>query len=151
MNIKIKHIKETTIKGVNYSFTNDDSTYKERYFEWTGFSLITPFHSSNIMNGLLQGWHHTPEFTQIEFHEDYEQFYFYENDCLMLFIEIENHEPLMETAQIVYIPQGTQLDIAPNTGHFVPVAVNDTFKAVVTSPNQEAPRIDLPEKITGIY
>ena len=55
----------------------------------------------------------------------------------------------MDTAQIVRIPAGTQLDIAAGKGHFVAVAEGDTFKAIVVSPVQEAPRMDLAEEVIG--
>ena len=98
---------------------------------------------------MLQGWHHTPNFTAIEYHEDAEQFYFTEGTALMLFIDIADGKPAMDTAQIVRIPAGTQLDIAAGKGHFVAVAEGDTFKAIVVSPVQEAPRMDLAEEVIG--
>ena len=61
MEISIKKIEETKIDGVRYHLSESES-YKEAYFEWTALPLITPFQHSEIMNGILQGWHHTPVF-----------------------------------------------------------------------------------------
>ena len=147
MKLKVTNIDETQIKGVKFSTNKDTETYKETYFEWTGFPVVSPFKSNDISCGLLQGWHHTPKFNQIEYLEDYEQFYFYQGDCIMLFVDIVDLKPVMESAQLVYIPEGTQLDIEPNKGHFVAVATEDTFKALVIAPKQDSPRLDLPETI----
>ena len=134
MKVKIQDLKNVTIKGVNVAFTETCEAYKEDFFEWTAFPIV---------------WHHTPNFSQIEYHEDAEQFFFTEGTALMLFIDIENGKPVMNTAQMVRIPAGTQLDIAAGKGHFVAVAEGCTFKAIVVSPVQDAPRMDLDEMICG--
>ena len=149
MQVKIQDLKDVTISGVNVAFTDTCEAYKEDFFEWTAFPVVTGFNTGNIMSGLLQGWHHTPNFDKIEYHADAEQFYFTEGTALMLFIDIKDGKPAMDTAQIVRIPAGTQLDIAAGKGHFVAVAEGCTFKAVVVSPVQDAPRMDLPEMICG--
>lgn len=149
MQVKIQDLKDVTISGVNVAFTDTCEAYKEDFFEWTAFPVVTGFKTGNIMSGLLQGWHHTPNFDKIEYHADAEQFYFTEGTALMLFIDIKDGKPAMDTAQIVRIPAGTQLDIAAGKGHFVAVAEGCTFKAVVISPVQDAPRMDLPEMICG--
>ncbi len=149
MQVKIQDLKDVTISGVNVAFTDTCEAYKEDFFEWTAFPVVTGFQTGKIMSGLLQGWHHTPNFDKIEYHADAEQFYFTEGTALMLFIDIKDGKPDMDSAQIVRIPAGTQLDIAAGKGHFVAVAEGCTFKAVVISPVQEAPRMDLPEMICG--
>ena len=112
MQVKIQDLKDVTISGVNVAFTDTCEAYKEDFFEWTAFPVVTGFKTGNIMSGLLQGWHHTPNFDKIEYHADAEQFYFTEGTALMLFIDIKDGKPAMDTAQIVRIPAGTQLDIA---------------------------------------
>ena len=149
MKVKIQDLKDVTIKGVNVAFTDTCEAYKEDFFEWTAFPVVTQFKTDKIMSGVLQGWHHTPNFSVIEYHVDAEQFYFFEGTALMLFIDIVDGKPAMDTAQIVRIPAGTQLDIAAGKGHFVAVAEGCTFKAVVVSPVQEAPRMDLTETVYG--
>ena len=149
MKVKIQDLKDVAIKGVNVAFTGTCEAYKEDFFEWTAFPVVTPFKTDKIMSGLLQGWHHTPNFSVIEYHEDAEQFFFMEGTALMLFIDIVDGKPAMDTAQIVRIPAGTQLDIAAGKGHFVAVAEGCTFKALVVSPVQEAPRMDLSEMVCG--
>lgn len=149
MKVKIQDLKDVSIKGVNVAFTETCEAYKEDFFEWTAFPIVTSFKTDKIMSGLLQGWHHTPNFSVIEYHEDAEQFFFTEGTALMLFIDIVDGAPAMDTAQIVRIPAGTQLDIAAGKGHFVAVAEGCTFKAIVVSPVQDAPRMDLPEMVCG--
>lgn len=149
MKVKIQDLKDTAVKGVNAVFTETCEAYKEDFFEWTAFPVVTQFKTDKIMSGLLQGWHHTPNFSVIEYHEDAEQFLFTEGTALMLFIDIVDGKPAMDTAQIVRIPAGTQLDIAAGKGHFVAVAEDCTFKAIVISPVQEAPRMELAEMVCG--
>ena len=149
MKVKIQDLKDVAIKGVNVAFTEICETYKEDFFEWTAFPVVTQFKTDKIMSGVLQGWHHTPNFSVIEYHEDAEQFFFTEGTALMLFIDIVDGKPAMDTAQIVRIPAGTQLDIAAGKGHFVAVAEGCTFKDIVVSHVQEAPSMDLAEKVCG--
>ena len=40
--------------------------------------MAVDFKSTRIACGLLEGWHHTPTFNEIEYHEDAELFYFLE-------------------------------------------------------------------------
>lgn len=149
MEICIKDLKDVTIDGVKFSFRENCEVYKENYFQWTGLPVVTEFKTNNIMEGILQGWHHTPEFDSIEYHADKELFYFLEGTSLMLFVDIKNGETVMDTVQIVRIPAGTELEIAPGKGHFVPVAEDERFSAIVVSPVQDAPRLQLGEKVTG--
>lgn len=149
MEIEIKDLKDVVINGVRFSFKENYNIYKENFFEWVGFPLVSSFKTNNIMAGLLQGWHHTPEFDLIEYHEDKELFYFFQGTSLMLFVDINNGEPVMETVQIVRIPAGTELEIAQGKGHFVPVAEDEKLNAIVISPVQEAPRLRLVEKVIG--
>lgn len=149
MNVKIQDLKDVTISGVHVAFTETCEAYKETYFEWTAFPVVTDFKTNKIMAGVLQGWHHTPNFDQIEYHEDAEQFFFTEGTAIMLFVDIIDGKPAMDTVQIVRIPAGVQLDIAAGKGHFVAVAEGCTFKAIVVSPVQEAPRMDLAEMVYG--
>ena len=112
MKVKIQNLKDVAIKGVNVMFTETCETYKEDFFEWTAFPIVTQFKTDKIMSGVLQGWHHTPNFSVIEYHEDAEQFFFTEGTALMLFIDIVDGKPVMDTYQIVRISGVTQLDIA---------------------------------------
>ena len=66
--------------------------------------MVVDFKSTKIACGLLKGWHHTPTFNEIEYHEDAELFYFLESPALMLFVE---------SAQIFRIFAGTELSIDP--------------------------------------
>ena len=66
--------------------------------------MAVDFKSTRIACGLLEGWHHTPTFNEIEYHEDAELFYFLEGPALMLFVDIKAGKAVMESAQIVRIP-----------------------------------------------
>ena len=111
--------------------------------------MAVDFKSTRIACGLLEGWHHTPTFNEIEYHEDAELFYFLEGPALMLFVDIKAGKAVMESAQIVRIPAGTELSIDPGKGHFVAVAEGDTMKALVVAPVQDSPRITLDETVCG--
>lgn len=151
MNIKITDIADTQIAGVRVSMPQDyaKDIYCEDYFTWSGMPVITEFNTNRIMMGILEGWHHTPNFDKIEYHEDKESFYFISGTALMYFVDIRDGKPAMETSQIVRIPAGVELEIETGKGHFVAVAEGDHFSALVTSPAQGAPRINLPETVCG--
>ena len=63
---------------------------------------------------------------------------------------MDENGPVMDTAQIVRIPAGVTLEIEKGKGHFVAVAEDTTYKAIVVSPVQAAPKVMLPEIIAGI-
>ena len=67
----------------------------------------------------------------------------------MLFVDIKAGKAVMESAQIVRIPAGTELSIDPGKGHFVAIAEGDTMKALVVAPVQDSPRITLDETVCG--
>jgi hypothetical protein len=151
MDIFITDIALTPITGVRVSLPQDyrKNLYCEDYFTWSGMPIVSEFKTKNIMMGILEGWHHTPNFDKIEYHEDKESFYFISGTALMYFVDIRDGKPVMETSKIVRIPAGTELEIEAGKGHFVAVAEDDRFSALVTSPSQAAPRIVLPETVCG--
>ena len=148
MNIKIQDLKKGTIRGVCVQEPDAVKPHCENYFEWNESTLTADFQSIEISGGLLYSWHHTPNFSQIEYHDDCEMFYFISGAAIMLFIDIEHGEPVMSSAQIVRIKAGTQIIIDKMKGHFVPVSETDEpVKIVVVSPKMPAHRIILPEEI----
>lgn len=151
MDITITNIAETPIAGVRVSMPQDyeKGRYCEDFFTWTGMPLVSSFNTGDIMMGVLQGWHHTPNFDKIEYHADKESFYFMQGTALMLFVDIKDGKADLATSQIVRIPAGTELEIAAGKGHFVAVAEGDHFSALVTSPVQDAPRLPLPQMVCG--
>ncbi len=149
MNVKIQDLKDVTISGVKTLCTKSLDPYKETFFEWTAFPMTVDFKSTQIACGLLEGWHHTPAFDEIEYHADAELFYFLEGPAVMLFVDIKDGKAVMDSAQMVRIPAGTELSIDAGKGHFVAVAEGDTMKAVVIAPVQDSPRITLDETICG--
>ena len=152
MEIYIQKLEDTKINGVTCCFKKDVTPYTESYFDWKAYPMISNMKETHLRIGLLTSWHHKPEFDQIEYHDGQELFFFTEGPCLMLFCDIRDGAPIMESAQLVRIEAGTELLVDAGKGHFVPVGVDDTdrFRAVVVSPPQEAPRIMLPEIIIGV-
>lgn len=150
MDVRIQNITDSKISGVECCVKSQCEPYLETYFDWTAYPLVAKYATNELTCGILTAWHHLPVFNQIETHSDYETFYFVNGEALMLFCDIENGKPVMESAQIARIHAGTEIIVAPGKGHFVPVGVTDSFQAVVFAPAQGAPRIDLPETIRGI-
>lgn len=149
--IKIEDLDHGLIEGVDVHLPDADETYCENYFEWTATSLTAKMATSLISGGVLRAWHHTPVFYEMETHADTEMFYFVSGVALMLFIDVLDGRPAMETAQIVRIKAGTQISISPGKGHFVAVAENsEPICAVVVAPKMDAPRMTLPEPVTGV-
>lgn len=150
-NISIENLQHNQIKGVTVMLPVEGEPYKENYFEWRASDLTAIFNTKEVTGGVLQAWHHTPVFSQIETHIDREMFYFTHGSAIMLFIDIMDDKPNMETAQIVRICPGTQIIIDSGKGHFIAVAEdNEPVYAVVVSPKMDAPRMLLPEDITGV-
>jgi mannose-6-phosphate isomerase-like protein (cupin superfamily) len=150
-NIKITDLQPGVVPGVEVLLPGVPVPYQETYFEWTASSLIARFQKSEVSGGILQAWHHTPTFTEVETHCDQEMFYFISGIALMLFVEVKDGQADLDTAQIVRIQPGTQIIIAAGKAHFVPVAEDSRpVSAVVVSPQMAAPRIALAEKVTGI-
>ena len=150
MEITITDLKDTYVSGVNAVFPESYETVQEDYLEWTAFKLTSKLNTTEVTAGLLQGWHHTPTFKVVETHEDNEIFCFLEGTALMIFIDMDENGPVMDTAQIVRIPAGVTLEIEKGKGHFVAVAEDTTYKAIVVSPVQAAPKVMLPEIIAGV-
>ena len=152
MQVKIQDLKDVTIKGVEVCFTDTvQGTEKLDFFEWTPWPLVTTFNTNQIVAGLLRAWHHTPVYNKIEYHEDAEIFYFFEGTALMYFIDLgENDKPIMESIQMVRIPAGSMINVAAHKGHWVAVAEDDRYSAIVIAPKQGDIHVALPEEITGI-
>lgn len=150
MKIRIQNLRDMQISGVHCCFHEECQPYLEGYFDWTAYPMITDMGDANICAGFLRAWRHTPNFRQVETHSGKELFYFVEGSCVMLFCDVRDGQAVMENAQLARIDAGTELVIDAGKAHFVPVGITDSFTAVVVSPKQEAPRIDLPEEIIGI-
>jgi len=124
--------------------------YQETYFEWSSSMLISKFATSEISGGILKTWHHVPIFNEIKTHCDAEMFYFISGVAIMLFMDVNEHQPDLGSAQIVRIQPGTQIIILKGKGHFVAVAEGDEpVEMIVVAPKMEAPRIKLPTPIEG--
>ncbi|MEG1516164.1 MAG: hypothetical protein RSD95_14855 [Clostridia bacterium] len=150
MNVKICNLRETTVSGVKAVYSDSYETHRDHYIEWTPFPISSEFQTGRVMAGLLQAWHHAPVFPWVERHEDNEMFYFVEGTGLMLFMDYVDEKPVLETAQVVRIPEGVTLEIAKGKGHCVAVAQGDTYKVIVISPEQDAPKTQLTEEVCGV-
>lgn len=150
MKIKISDIRHNLINNVDVMLPDEGETYKERYFEWTESNLTVDFKSNKISGGVLRTWHHTPVFNEVETHIDKEMFYFVSGTAIMLFIDIINGKPDMNSANMVKISPGTQIVIGAGKGHFIAVAYDsEPVHAIVVAPKMESPRINLPQTIIG--
>lgn len=150
--IKIEDLRNGLIRGVEIHLPESDETYREGYFEWTATSLAGTMATNEISGGVLRAWHHQPVFHEMETHQDTEMFYFITGIALMLFIDVVDGQPALETAQIVRINPGTQLSIPAGKGHFVAVAEgSEPVCAVVVAPKMAAPRMRLPESVEGVF
>lgn len=150
MKVKIQNIRDMQISGVHCCFREECEPYLENYFDWTAYPMIADMEETQLCAGFLRAWRHTPIFRQVETHIGKELFYFVEGSCIMLFCDVKDGCAVMESAQLARIDAGTELLVDAGKAHFVPVGVTDSFTAVVVSPKQDAPRIDLPEEIIGI-
>ncbi|HBF37160.1 MAG TPA: hypothetical protein DDW50_07550 [Firmicutes bacterium] len=149
--IKIQDLMPGLVTGIEVLLPTKKAGFKENYFEWTASPLVAKFATNEISGGILESWHHVPVFTEIETHVDNEMFYFISGIARMLFIDMKNGKPDINTAQVVRILPGTQIIISPGKAHFVPVAEDSMpFFAVVVSPKMAAPRISLLEPVEGI-
>ena len=148
MYIKIEDLNTDTVNGVAVQLPGSVKAEKETYFEWTPSSLTADYKKAQICGGMLKCWHHKPEFSRAEFHEDKETFQFVSGTALMFFIDIKDGRALMDTPRVVRIQPGTKIIIEAGKGHFVPIAEGDEpLCAVVESPKMEAPKVELPEEI----
>ena len=150
MKLPIHNINEVKISGVSIQLNPQENEYKERYFQWTPYNLKTSFNGQEIISGRLIGWHHAPVFTEVETHGSDEMFFFTHGECIMIFCDLKNGIPALETVQLARIPAGTQVLVHAGKAHFVPVATGDYFEAVLYAPVQDSPRASLAEPIEGI-
>ena len=149
--ISIQDLIPGLVNGLEVQMPGEVDPYKDTFFEWVATSLITKFKTSKISGGMLKAWHHVPIFREIETHVDAEMFYFLSGAAIMLFIDVYEGQPVLDSAQIVRIQPGTQIIIPEGKGHFVAVAEGDEpVEMVVVAPKMEAPRITLATPIEGI-
>ena len=149
--VPVQNLAPGLVNGVQVQMPCTGEIEKELYFEWTPSSLITQFNTNSISGGLLRSSKHEPVFNEIESHIDAEMFYFISGTAIMLFIDIEDEKPLMDTAQIVCIQPGTQLIIMAGKGHFVPVPKGDgSIEIIVVAPKMGDIKMKLSEPIEGL-
>ncbi len=148
---KIIDIAPGVIKGVEVQMSGTAEAYRENWFEWTETSLRSNMKVNTLAGGVLNAWKHTPVFTELEYHQDNEMFYFVQGTAIMPFADINDGEIDMDSVQLVRIPAGTQIVILSNKAHFVPVAQDDTpVRIIVASPVMGAPRLSPKEPVEGI-
>lgn len=148
MQINITNIESTRIHGVQVHLDKNDVLSEERYFVWKESPLTAHFQSKEVSGGVIDSWHHSLTFTEVEYHDDQEMFYFMAGTAIMLFADIIEGQVDMESIQAVRIPQGTQLIIEKGKAHFVAIAEdNIPVKMVVVAPKMDAPRVSLKEEV----
>lgn len=146
----IQDLRPGLVSGVDVQMPGSVKPYQEGYFEWSASTLEACFQTPRVSGGVLKAWHHAPLFHEIEWHVDAEVFYFLKGTALMLFMDIREGNPVMESGQIVRILPGTQIVIAAGKAHFVAVAeTDDPVEAVVIAPRMDAPRMALPAIAVG--
>jgi oxalate decarboxylase/phosphoglucose isomerase-like protein (cupin superfamily) len=149
--IKIQDLEPGLVDGVEVQMPSEAELYREAYFEWMASPLVAHFKTYDISGGILKAWHHEPVFREAEAHVDAETFYFVSGVALMLFVDYQDGQPDMETAQIVRIQPGTQIVISAGKGHFVAVAEGDEpVYMIVIAPKMDAPRVSLPNPVEGM-
>lgn len=148
MEAEIKNIDQVKINGVQVHLACDEKGASNGYFVWKESPLTANFQSKEISGGVIKSWHHELVFNEVEYHCDQEMFYFTSGTAIMLFVDIKNGKPDMETVQLVRIPSGAQLIIEKGKGHFVAIAETDKpVEIIVVAPKMDAPKIMLSESV----
>ncbi|NLI54054.1 MAG: hypothetical protein GX417_06965 [Clostridiales bacterium] len=149
MKLKIVNIEEADLKDVRVALPNTGSVLRRGNFEWTAFPVETVFKTNRLISGLLEGWHRMIEFDTVEYHDDAENFLFFEGVSLMLFCDREGDRLLPESMQLVRIMPGTQVEVKAGKCHYVPIPETDRFRAYVVTPLQESILIPLAESVVA--
>jgi len=148
---RIQDIDEMKIRGVVFEKFHEELSHHEDYFTWTPITELTKFKSSMITGGYLNATYHIPDFLYMETHLDKEIFFFTSGIAIMPFADMLNGVVDPDSVQIARIKPQTLLVVDAGKAHFVAVSENkDTVQAIVVSPIQDAPRIELPFVIRGI-
>lgn len=149
--VMIQDLTLDIVNGIDVNLPASSEVYKETYFEWEANPLVAEMTSNKISGGMLRTWHHVPVFDQVETHIEAEMFYFVSGISLMLFADLKNGQPDMETVQIVRIQSGTQIVIPSGKAHFPPVAESvEPVNIIVVSPKVDAPRLSLKIPVQGV-
>lgn len=146
LKIKVENAEKATVNGVRFAFAEDGMLLAKEHFEWTSFPLETALKTNKVISGLLQGWHQKVEFHTVEYHEDTENFFFFEGECIMPFCDRNGEVPDMDTLQFIRIRPGTQVEVKAGKCHYVPIPLTDTFRAYVFTPQQESVLMPLAER-----
>lgn len=142
---------DANIEGVRFAHVQDQYTIREDYFTCTPMPLKTDIRSNTVVCGILHGWHHTPVFATWETHEDAETFYYFHGTALMPFCDYKDGKPDLDSAVIVRIPAGVQVEVAAGKPHYVAVAEDDKFSCVCYCPDQPAVKVVAEEALEGVY
>lgn len=141
------HAEDALVKGVRFASVTEGTLLEKEHFQWTSFPLETSLKTNQVISGLLQGWHQKVLFHTVEYHEDTENFFFLEGECIMPFCDRDGDLPDMTTLQLVRIRPGTQVEVSAGKCHYVPIPLTDTFKAYVFTPLQESVLLALSEDV----
>lgn len=145
---KIVDLAPGVVEGVEVQMSGEAEAYRENWFEWTATTLRSNMKTTALAGGILKMWKHTPIFSELEYHQDNEMFYFLQGTAIMPFADLRDGKIDEKSMQLVRIQAGTQIIIRPGKAHFVGVAQDDTpVVIVVASPSMDAPRIKLEEPV----
>jgi mannose-6-phosphate isomerase-like protein (cupin superfamily) len=149
--ISIQDLTPDLVSGIQVQLPGTEAIEEELYFKWAPSTLVTQFDTNFVSGGILTSSKADPIFYEIESHLDAEMFYFMSGTAIMIFIDLLDQKPLMDTAQIVRIQPGTQLIIPAGKAHFVPVPEgDDALEIIVVAPKMGDIKVDLPESVMGI-
>ena len=149
--IKIQNIQDTIIKGIRYETADKRENNKCGYFDWNPTSLTANFKSTKISGGIVNFWHHSFNFTEVETHIDSEIFHVMNGDAIMIFADVVHNAVIEDSVQIVRVPAGTRLIIEPGKGHYAPIlAEGGEGIMFVACPEMECYFHQLADEVVGV-
>ena len=148
MELKIKNWEKGLTDGLEVEFINE-SPPEGDYYDWRPSNLITKFSTNEIAGGIVKARDIPVSYDKIEYHDDFEAFYFVSGEGVMLFCDISGGEP--DNFLMLRVKEGMKLSVAPDKAHYVPISTKkgETIEAVVISPKMNTYFIDLKENITA--
>jgi hypothetical protein len=150
MQVDIREWEPGLVSGLEVFMVNEVTPTGD-YFAWRPSGLAAEFADSKISGGMVEACCKNPEYTKVEYHSDYEVFYFTSGDGVMLFCSLEDGKPLLETCVMLHVKEGMQLCVAPGKAHFVPISLEKDapVKAVVVSPEMDTWMVELGETVSA--
>ena len=134
--VTILDYDKAQIPGVRFACKEKDGqVIAKDHFKATILPLQTEMTPGRVICNILEGPAAQPAFSSWETHTYWENFYYYHGTALMPFIQIVDGKADPDTVQIVRIPAGVQVEVAPGVGHYVATAETDYFTGIVCRPD----------------